>query len=39
VRFSADIYGKLKVQLHPQPLEDVIVGREKAGALKDWLDR
>ncbi len=39
VRFSADIYGKLKVQIHPQPQEDVIVGREKAGALKDWLDR
>lgn len=31
--------GKLKLHLHPPTLEEVIVGREKASALKGWLNQ
>lgn len=31
--------GKLKVDLQPMPNEEVIVSKEKAATLKDWLNR
>ncbi|QNE38841.1 response regulator transcription factor [Hymenobacter sp. NBH84] len=31
--------GKLKLDLHPAPTEEVLVSREKASALKQWLER
>lgn len=31
--------GKLKIDLHPAPAEEVIVSKEKASTLKDWLNR
>lgn len=31
--------GKLKLDLHPAPAEEVIVSREKASAFKQWLER
>jgi len=31
--------GKLKLDLHPAPSEEVVVSREKAGAFKQWLER
>ena len=30
--------GKLLVELHPAPAEEVLVSREKAPAVKDWLE-
>ncbi|MBD2720572.1 LytR/AlgR family response regulator transcription factor [Hymenobacter armeniacus] len=30
--------GKLLVELHPAPAEEVLVSREKAGAVKAWLE-
>ena len=30
--------GKLLVELHPAPSEDVVVSREKASAVKQWLE-
>ena len=30
--------GKLLVELHPAPSEEILVSREKAGALKAWLE-
>ncbi|MBJ6111351.1 response regulator transcription factor [Hymenobacter sp. BT523] len=30
--------GKLLVELHPAPSEEVLVSREKAGAVKNWLE-
>ena len=30
--------GRLLVELHPAPTDDVLVSREKAAAIKDWLE-
>jgi DNA-binding LytR/AlgR family response regulator len=35
--FSAAEYGKLKLQLHPEPKEPVIVSQKKAAAYRQWL--
>jgi DNA-binding LytR/AlgR family response regulator len=31
--------GKLKLNLHPEPAQDVIVSRERAALFKKWLDQ
>jgi len=38
-RLHPHFNGKLAVELHPAPTEEVLVSREKAGAVKSWLDR
>ena len=37
-RLHPHFNGKLQLDLHPAPSEDVLVSREKAGALKQWLE-
>jgi DNA-binding LytR/AlgR family response regulator len=37
-RLQPHFNGKLAVDLHPAPSEEVLVSREKAGALKAWLE-
>lgn len=37
-RLHPHFNGKLLVELHPAPAEEVLVSREKAGALKSWLE-
>ena len=37
-RLHTSFNGKIKVQLKPETKEDVIVSRDKASILKDWLD-
>jgi two-component system LytT family response regulator len=37
-RLHPHFNGKLAVELHPAPAEEVLVSREKAGALKAWLE-
>jgi two-component system LytT family response regulator len=37
-RLHSHFGGKLLVELHPAPAEDVLVSREKAPALKAWLE-
>ncbi len=37
-RLHPHFNGKLLVELHPAPSEEVLVSREKAGALKAWLE-
>jgi DNA-binding LytR/AlgR family response regulator len=36
---NSSINGKLRVHLWPAPHEEVIVGREKASAFKEWLNQ
>lgn len=38
-QITAGFNGKLKLHLAPPAHEEVIVGREKASAFKEWLDR
>lgn len=37
-RLHPHFNGKLLVDLHPAPSEEVLVSREKAGAVKNWLE-
>jgi two-component system LytT family response regulator len=37
-RLHPHFNGKLLVELHPAPSEEVLVSREKAGAVKAWLE-
>jgi DNA-binding LytR/AlgR family response regulator len=37
-RLHPHFNGKLLLDLQPAPSEDVFVSREKAGALKQWLE-
>ncbi|MBT9393680.1 LytTR family DNA-binding domain-containing protein [Hymenobacter sp. NST-14] len=37
-RLHPHFNGKLLVDLHPAPNEEVLVSREKAGAVKNWLE-
>jgi DNA-binding LytR/AlgR family response regulator len=37
-RLHPHFNGKLLLELHPAPSEEVLVSREKAGALKHWLE-
>jgi two-component system LytT family response regulator len=37
-RLHPHFNGKLLLELHPAPSEEVLVSREKAGALKQWLE-
>ncbi|GAA4354771.1 LytTR family DNA-binding domain-containing protein [Hymenobacter saemangeumensis] len=37
-RLHPHFNGKLAVELHPAPTEEVLVSREKAGSLKAWLE-
>ena len=38
-RLHPHFNGKLLVELHPAPSEEVLVSREKASAVKTWLER
>lgn len=37
-RLHPHFNGKLKLDLHPAPADEVLVSREKAGAVKSWLE-